>query len=150
MNILKIDVSAFRSCNSNVRLGQIVVRPLRLIAIVVVAIAGVVACANKGGSQVFYDSEAQFSEFGDADKGLAYAEENCSTCHELVPNQFPKPNAGAPTFESLANRPDMTRRTLRLLLTTPHRRMPGLMIGSENIDDIAAYIETLRYSFESG
>ncbi len=79
-----------------------------------------------------------------ADRGRAIAETSCAECHAVGAGAAASPNEDAPTFQSLADRPDMTRTALAVLLRTPHRSMPNLIVPAEDIDDLAAYLASLR------
>ena len=73
----------------------------------------------------------------------ALAEASCASCHAIGADGV-SPNPEAPTFTALANRPDMTRTALAVLLRTPHRTMPNLIVPADDIDDLAAYLASLR------
>jgi mono/diheme cytochrome c family protein len=88
--------------------------------------------------------DGQDEGLNDVQRGYVFAGENCSTCHAIEEGQASSPNPAAPTFDELANRPDMSRIALTALLRTPHARMPDLIVESEQVDDLAAYIATLR------
>jgi hypothetical protein len=38
----------------------------------------------------------------------------------------------------------MTRTALAVLLRTPHKTMPNLIVPADGVDDLAAYLDTLR------
>jgi mono/diheme cytochrome c family protein len=75
--------------------------------------------------------------------GEALAQSWCSQCHAVKPNQA-SPNPAAPRFPDLAAEPSITEYSLRAFLTTPHLTMPNFMIKSDDIDDIASYILSLK------
>lgn len=90
------------------------------------------------------DSEPHV-DYGGAASGLAYARENCASCHGVEAGQR-SPVAAAPTFDALARRPGMNRAALSVLLRTPHRNMPNLIVDPDRVDDLAAYLEALDES----
>jgi mono/diheme cytochrome c family protein len=96
------------------------------------AIAG---CVADGGTAVSANA---------AERGEAYAAANCAQCHAVRSGETISPNAEAPTFDSLAHRPDMTRTALAVLLRTPHKSMPNYIIAAEDVDDLAAYLSALK------
>jgi cytochrome c1 len=49
-----------------------------------------------------------------------------------------------PPFIEIANNPDRTRPTLQAWLTDPHPPMPNLNLTNKEINDVIAYIESLR------
>ena len=77
-------------------------------------------------------------------RGRALAERVCAQCHAVSAEDAVSPNDKAPTFASLAGRPDMNRTALKILLRTPHANMPNFIVPEDETDDIAAYLETLR------
>lgn len=83
-------------------------------------------------------------ELGDAKRGLAIAQMTCAQCHAIRKGELRSRNGQAPTFEGLATTPGMTPTALRVALRTPHREMPNLILKNDEIDDIGAYIETLK------
>lgn len=119
---------------------------LKRFAVSCAVFVGAVACISEHDPQPSARSEADQTQAAEADSGslgLAYAQENCAACHAVMPGQSGSPNPLAPTFESLANRPGMSRMALSALLQTPHRTMPNLMIDPDRIDDLSAYIAML-------
>jgi len=101
----------------------------------IVGLTGCVA-ADRGGPTGHVETSS-------AELGLAYAKESCASCHAVEPGQINSPNVAAPSFEALANRPDMTRPALATLLRSPHRNMPSLSVEPDRIDDLAAYLGVL-------
>ena len=87
---------------------------------------------------------AQSQEIGDTQRGLAYVQGVCAECHAVVPSQRASPVATAPAFRSIAYTPGMTATALVVWFRTPHPTMPNLMIGGEDMDNVIAYILSLR------
>jgi hypothetical protein len=54
------------------------------------------------------------------------------------------PNPAAPPFVILANEPSVTDAALRTLMKTPHDEMPALVLHPDQIDDVVAYIRSLK------
>jgi mono/diheme cytochrome c family protein len=79
---------------------------------------------------------------GSAEAGKALAEEVCSNCH-LVEGRMTAMDA-APPFKSIANDREKTAGALRAFLTSPHGEMPDLQLTRQEIEDVAAYIQSLR------
>jgi mono/diheme cytochrome c family protein len=79
---------------------------------------------------------------GAADDGKRTAETWCSSCH-LVDGVGTAID-GAPPFRAVANDPAKTSSFLRTWLTDPHYPMPNLELSRRQIDDLVAYIESLR------
>jgi mono/diheme cytochrome c family protein len=68
----------------------------------------------------------------------------CSNCHVVSPEQQSGNSTGAPTFAAIANAKTTTELGLHAFLQTPHDRMPDLHLDREEIDNVAAYIISLR------
>jgi mono/diheme cytochrome c family protein len=82
---------------------------------------------------------------GDVAAGLAFAREACNSCHVVEPNNAsPRVVVIGPNFQDIANTKAMTATALRVFLTTSHPKMPNLILTSEQITDVAAYILSLR------
>jgi mono/diheme cytochrome c family protein len=90
---------------------------------------------------------------GDAAVGRDMALLACTGCHVVAPNQPFKPiNSGPPRppdFKEIANRPNVTMASLqRHLETLPavpeNSHMPNLMLSSDELRDVVAFIVSLR------
>jgi mono/diheme cytochrome c family protein len=103
----------------------------------VVCVAGCIA-ENDDTRQV------QRVEAAAASRGLAYAEETCAGCHAVTPGEAFSPNPLAPTFESVANTPGMTLIAFNAWMQTAHPTMPNLIVGPDRIEDLWAYMSTLK------
>jgi len=83
-------------------------------------------------------------DVGDARKGRAYAENFCSACHNVLGTDATSPNKQAPPFRSIANTPGMSVTALTVWSRTSHPTMPNFVIAPEDMDDLIAYILSLR------
>jgi mono/diheme cytochrome c family protein len=112
-------------------------RRLILAAILAPALA---ACAS--------DQSAQQSRAaqGAALRGRAYAEEVCAVCHAVGAGESRSPNADAPPFETVANTPGMTPTALAVWLNTSHPSMPNLIVDPHRVDDLSAYLQSLKHT----
>lgn len=81
---------------------------------------------------------------GDADAGRMIARDSCATCHAVFRDGKPSPNVQAPPFESIAAVPGMTAIALRAALTSPHHRMPNIVLSPTEMADVIAYILSLK------
>src|SRR5579863_1804462 len=86
------------------------------------------------------DSEARPS--GVAAHGLRLAENWCASCHLVSAEQ--KPTRKAPPFATMAQSSTFSADRLAYLLYDPHPRMAKLALSRGAIEDIAAYIESLK------
>jgi len=80
-----------------------------------------------------------------ARRGLAFADQRCAACHAVRPNAT-SPNPEAPPWEDIANRPGVTRATMRVFLRDSHN-FPDAMnfrVDARRIRDLADYMLTMR------
>ena len=83
------------------------------------------------------------AESGNAARGRALAEQFCAKCHAIAPGRAnPEPNA--PGFVRMAADPEQTRASLRQFIMLPHFEMPAQTITTAEIEDVIAYILSLR------
>jgi mono/diheme cytochrome c family protein len=80
-----------------------------------------------------------------ATRGASFAQNRCSDCHAVGSLQT-SPIPTAPSFEAIANAPGLTAESLSQWLRTSHDfpREMYFEIPAERIDDLAAYMLTLR------
>jgi mono/diheme cytochrome c family protein len=81
------------------------------------------------------------SAAADAAKGAQLARQWCVHCHVIA--AAPSPGTvqqGPPAFATIG----MTSDQIRTFLSRPHGAMPDLALARSEIDDVVAYIETLR------
>jgi mono/diheme cytochrome c family protein len=81
---------------------------------------------------------------GDPVVGRGLALEACVECHEIEPGERNAILPDPPAFQNLAADPAMTVLALRVFLTTPHANMPGLILDDAEVDDVIAYIHSLK------
>jgi len=79
---------------------------------------------------------------GDAARGYALAQRWCSDCHLLKGET--RAVQGIPPFQAIARDPSKTPEYLRAFLVKPHGSMPPLELDRRQIEDIIAYIGSLR------
>jgi cytochrome c len=89
-------------------------------------------------------SPAGSQEVGQPEEGRALTQRICADCHAVLRGQGPSPRAGAPTFEAIAAVPRMTAAALTVALRTSHRTMPNIMLEPRELDDVIAYILSLK------
>jgi mono/diheme cytochrome c family protein len=82
----------------------------------------------------------------DISTGKGIAQVWCSDCHLVDPQERKSGRNGAPTFLSIARMKSTTEASLAAFLSTPHGRggMPDLVLNREEIQDVSAYILSLR------
>ena len=83
-------------------------------------------------------------ELGSAKRGEAMAKAVCAECHAVEKGAGGSRNGNAPRFQTLATTRGMTPMALMVALRTSHKEMPNLVLKNSEVDDIIAYIETLK------
>lgn len=80
---------------------------------------------------------------GDAEYGRGLAERWCASCH-LVSAGQQHAVAGAPPFATIAQSPNFNADRLAHQLLAPHPNMAKLALSRSAVNDIAAYIISLK------
>ena len=80
---------------------------------------------------------------GDPASGRQIATRLCSSCHHVLPIFLPD-KADAPSFQSIADLPSTTGISLYVFLHSNHRNMPDLIVSSAELNDLIAYILSLK------
>ena len=81
---------------------------------------------------------------GDPAAGRALAQRVCTECHLIPGGPAPTARTAAPRFDEVANRPNTTEPGLRSLLRAPHAGMPMFRFTDRELDDVVAYLLSLR------
>ena len=83
---------------------------------------------------------------GNPAAGERFALTVCAECHMVKVGQSGLYRADAPPFPDMAQMPSTTALSLRVFLQTPHarRNMPDLVLTESQMDDVIAYILSLR------
>lgn len=78
-------------------------------------------------------------------RGQEIAERACGGCHALA-GSSPRRVEGldVPSFASIAARPNQTPERLQSFILTPHRPMPGMALSLADVNDVVAYILSLK------
>lgn len=79
----------------------------------------------------------------DAKAGAATAKQWCTSCHTVSASSGTGRDT-APPFARIAGRPDFDAEALRAFLANPHPPMKELNLTRSEIDNLVAYIETLK------
>ena len=88
---------------------------------------------------------ADSAELGDAKRGGEYAKKVCSECHGVSASDEQSPDFMAPTFREVANTKGITERALYVWLQSGnHESMPNFIIDPRDLDDVIAYIMSMR------
>jgi mono/diheme cytochrome c family protein len=84
-------------------------------------------------------------DIGDLHRGLSYAKKACAECHSVEGERAVSPNIKAPNFNAIADSPGMTARALVVWLQSSHHAtMPNFIIARDDLDNVVAYIMSLR------
>jgi mono/diheme cytochrome c family protein len=78
----------------------------------------------------------------DATNGAKLAQQWCANCHVVGSSASPSLQQGPPNFSVIAR--DLAPARVRTSLIHPHKPMPDLSLSRSEIDDLVAYIDTLR------
>jgi mono/diheme cytochrome c family protein len=87
--------------------------------------------------------QAPAQGFGDPAAGRVIAAAECAQCHRILERDN-DPNRTPPDFGAVANMPSFTELSMRVFLQTPHGQMPRLQFTRTELDDIIAYLASLR------
>jgi len=79
----------------------------------------------------------------DPDKGSTLAQRWCTGCHVVSGDQV-KGTDIAPSFASIAERPDFNQEKVAAFLLEPHPKMPNMALSPEETKDISAFIAGQR------
>jgi mono/diheme cytochrome c family protein len=79
---------------------------------------------------------------GDPRAGAGLAQQWCASCHVVSERSTSPVPQGPPTFVWIAQHRNAEE--LRTFLVRPHPPMPNFDLSRANIDDLVAYIESLR------
>jgi cytochrome c len=79
----------------------------------------------------------------DARRGAQLARQWCANCHVIGSTSTGPVPEGPPSFQAVAHS-GITADQLRGFLSHPHGAMPDLSLTREEVDDLIAYINTLR------
>lgn len=97
------------------------------------------------GIAVFWAGQsAPAAQLGSISSGEAMSLEICSDCHVVSDKQVRVDLVGLPSFREVANNPEKTEFWLRTFLRTPHFEMPNFVFTDEQLDDLVAYIGSLK------
>lgn len=81
---------------------------------------------------------------GDAVMGRNLAHKVCAQCHYVEAGDTEGELPDPPAFQNLADDPAMTPLALRAFLTSPHTDMPNLILTDAEVDDVIAYIHSMK------
>jgi mono/diheme cytochrome c family protein len=78
-------------------------------------------------------------------RGHGIARQSCNICHSLNAQEPAKTeNSKAPGFKAIAANREVTRNSLKIYIMIPKHPMPIVRLRSDEIDDVVAYILSLK------
>lgn len=81
-------------------------------------------------------------QYGNAERGKEIVSMWCTGCHKMGPTADDR----IPSLAALAADPKRTDGAIRNFLMEPHKPMPPLELGTQQIEDIVVYLRTLAPS----
>ncbi len=87
---------------------------------------------------------ARAEQAGAVIAGKAVAATWCVNCHVVTASQTTGSDQ-APTWTSIADQPSTTSDSLHAFLSKPHGNMPDFKLGGTDIDNVVAYILSLKH-----
>ena len=84
------------------------------------------------------------SMLGDSVAGHQLAREVCSECHNVEKGEQRRMISKILAFQEIASDPSTTEISLRVVLQSPHIKMPNFMLTPDETDGIVAYILGLK------
>lgn len=88
-------------------------------------------------------TSAAAQELGSTSAGKDYAQRICAACHDIEKGDVAL-FTDVPSFQEIADTQGMSPRALRVWLQTSHPKMPDLIIPADDMDNVIAYIMSLR------
>lgn len=89
------------------------------------------------------DSAGRVTNAPDVAHGRRIAQKLCSNCH-LVTSEQAHANVDIPSFREIANMQGQTEGSIMAKIIIPHHAMPVIPITKSELEDISAYIMSLR------
>jgi cytochrome c len=80
---------------------------------------------------------------GNPESGRRLAQATCQVCHQIDAKQA-APKGEAPSWPAIANMSSTTALALTVFLQTNHRNMPNFILTKSEIEDLVAYILSLK------
>jgi mono/diheme cytochrome c family protein len=91
-----------------------------------------------------YAVDGETTPAGDAAHGEHLAQNWCASCHLVSAEQKSTRKAAAPPFATIAQSSTFNADRLAYLLYDPHPKMAKLVLSRAAIEDIAAYVLSLK------
>jgi mono/diheme cytochrome c family protein len=105
-------------------------------------LAAVTSCSPSVDRAPAETQEASYSQA--VYRGSGLARQVCARCHDISTGTAPIEDRGAPSFASVAARPDLSAEELRAWLRSTHPTMPNYIFSESEVEDVVAYILSLH------
>lgn len=89
-------------------------------------------------------TDAAAQEQGEAARGRVYAEQVCGECHAVGPEGGTVGIIDAASFRDIANKPGMSAMAIATWMQSEHTDMPHIVPEPDEINDVVAYIVSLK------
>jgi mono/diheme cytochrome c family protein len=86
----------------------------------------------------------QAANLGNVETGRTYVQTHCASCHSIAPGAESSPVGAATPFQAIADTGGMNRTALYVFFRTPHPNMPNLVVDGDDLDNVIAYILSLK------
>ena len=83
-------------------------------------------------------------DVGDIEMGQNLARTVCAQCHRVEKGQKTPEPSPATAFQEIAENPARTMLSMRVFLRTSHVNMPDIVLSESEVDDLTAYIGSLK------
>jgi mono/diheme cytochrome c family protein len=90
-----------------------------------------------------FATSAAAQELGSTSAGKDYAQRVCAACHDIEKDDVAL-FTDVPSFQEIADTQGMSPRALRVWLQTSHPNMPDIIIPADDMDNVIAYIMSLK------
>jgi len=108
----------------------------RILVVVAFCLGALLLLRGQAASGAVLDQDA-------ASRGHVLAQALCSECHAVEKFTIPMLSA-APAFVAIASQRSTTPLAIKVFLQSSHEPMPNFILKRQDIDDLAAYILSLR------
>lgn len=104
------------------------------------------SCVASLALSVLGPTASAISQTADVSRGQDIAAKHCAGCHETSADKGREQNGRyVPSLREVANTPHYSLiRLRRIIAVPPHRDMPKVALNDGEINDVAAYIQSLR------
>jgi mono/diheme cytochrome c family protein len=108
-------------------------------------VSRILLCAMQVGVALCALSPTAQGQTASIARGQEIAERACMGCHAAAGSSSRRVEGlDVPSFASIAARPYQTPQRLQSFVMTPHRPMPGMSLSLADVNDVVAYLLSLK------